>query len=154
MKESLTCPRIWQLAAILALAAGCDQSDPNRPKTYPVSGTVTYNGQSLADANLNFQHAAGSASAFAKTDETGRYELMTFEQGDGAVPGDYKVAITKYPAPPTIAVASVGDYVPPDNRARSPAKNMLPRKYSNPKSSGLTATVTEGSNTVDFKLAD
>ena len=32
------------------------------------------------------------------------------------------------------------------------AVNNLPEKYSNPESSGLTASVAEGDNTFDFKV--
>lgn len=146
----------WLLAAVFAFAAGCGPSGPPRPKTYPVSGTVTYKGEPVADANLNFQLLTGSCSAFAKADAAGRYELMTFVQGDGAVPGDYLVSITKYEAPPPSGPSTINEnYVPPgSNVPPAPPKNLLPKKYSQLKSSGLTAKVDEGSNTVDFKLAD
>lgn len=150
---------VWQgiglCAGFLALSIGCGDSGPKRPKTYPVKGTVTYNGEPVVDANLNFQLAVGSGNAFAKTDSEGKYELMTFEHGDGAVPGDYRVSITKYelPAPPPARPSTAG-YAPPPRRAASFSKNLLPRKYSNAVYSGLTVTVVKGRNTLDFELVD
>jgi hypothetical protein len=150
---------VWQgiglCAGFLALSIGCGDSGPKRPKTYPVRGTVTYNGEPVVDANLNFQLAVGSGNAFAKTDSEGKYELMTFEHGDGAVPGDYRVSITKYESPPPPpARPSMAGYVPPPRRAAAFSKNLLPRKYSNAAHSGLTAKVVAGRNTFDFVLAD
>jgi len=150
---------VWQgiglFAGFLALSIGCGDSRPGRPKTYPVSGTVTYNGEPVVDANLSFQLAIGSGNAFAKTDSAGKYELMTFEHGDGAVPGDYRVSITKYESPPPPpARPSMAGYVPPPRRAAAFSKNLLPRKYSNAAHSGLTAKVVAGRNTFDFVLAD
>ena len=36
----------------------------------------------------------GSHSAYGRTDAEGRFTLTTFDHSDGAVPGEYKVAIT------------------------------------------------------------
>lgn len=143
------------LMAALALTIGCGKSGPPRPKTYPVSGTVTYKGEPVGDANLNFQLADGSAFSMAKTDAAGKYALMTYEPGDGALPGEYKVGITKYEmSTVTGSGPEAPDYEPPEGDVAAPAKNLLPTKYSNPQTSGLTATITEGTNTFHFDLID
>ncbi|MHB8901740.1 MAG: carboxypeptidase-like regulatory domain-containing protein [Thermoguttaceae bacterium] len=139
----------------LVLSVGCTPPKPDRPTTYPVSGTVTYKGEPVADANLNFQLADGSSFSLAKTDASGKYELMTYEAGDGALPGDYKVSISKFEATAATEAASEADYVPPAEGAEPAAsKSLLPDKYRNPETSGLTAKVVEGPNTFDFELTD
>lgn len=147
----------WLLVFALVLFVGCAESKPDRPKTYPVSGTVTYKGEPVAGANLNFRLADGKSFAMARTDASGKYELMTFEAGDGALPGEYKVGITQYE---TTATTGPGmddaAYGSPEEEAGDavPPKNLLPQKYANPEASELTASVTEGPNTVNFELTD
>lgn len=143
---------------------GCGQpTDPNRPKTYPVSGTVTQAGQPVEGANVVFQLADGSRGAVGVTDASGKYTLMTFSAGDGAVAGDHKVAITKYDRPAITpksdgSIADTGDEPEEEETGRRPAddsepKSLLPEKYANPERSGLTATVSEsGENKFDFTL--
>jgi hypothetical protein len=143
------------LLTLSICAAGCGSSaQSDRPATYPVSGTVTMNGQPVADANVNFQLADGSRSASGVTNSQGRFELTTFAAGDGALPGEYLVAITQFEKPPKGAGVpddhpdynpTLGDFVP---------RNLLPEKYANPQTSGLTATVSESGATVSFELTD
>ena len=148
--------RVVMVLALGACVSGCEPlADSGRPKTYPVSGTVTMNGSPVANAILSFQLADGSGSAAGVTDSQGRYELTTFAPGDGAVPGQYGVAITQFEKPP----ASTG--VPDDHPDYNPnlppfvAKNLLPERYAAPDSSGLTATITEGRNEgVNFELTE
>lgn len=140
---------------VLALIAGCAPTGPDRPKTYPVTGTVTYKGEPVADANLNFQHVDGSAYSLAKTDASGKYELTTFEAGDGAVPGEYKVSISKFEAVASTGTENEDEYTPPEDAGDpAPSKSLLPDKYRDPEASGLTATITEGPNSFDFELTD
>lgn len=145
-------------AFMLAMALGTlgcgTATDSDRPTTYPVSGTVTMNGQPVADANVNFQLADGTRGALGVTDAQGRYELTTFTAGDGALPGEYSVVITKYEKAPPGTEASEDD---PDYDPFAPAfepKNLLPERYANPQTSNLSATIAEEPTTVDFQLTD
>lgn len=153
--------RVLLLAAVLVI--GCGKSgDPSRPKTVPVSGTVTLKGQPVAGAQLVFQPDGSNPGATGATDADGKYTLMTFQSGDGAVPGQYKVSITKNESVasgsgPSIDPKTGGmtsDYVPPTPGAKpAEAKNLLPPKYAQASTSGLTATVKEsGGNQIDFPL--
>jgi hypothetical protein len=158
--------RLFPATIVLSLISvlGCGQAtDPNRPKTYPVSGTVTQAGQPVEGANVVFQLADGSRGAVGVTDASGKYTLTTFSAGDGAVVGDYKVAITKYDRPAITpksdgSIADTGDEPEEEETGRRPAddsepKSLLPEKYANPEGSGLTATVSEsGENKFDFTL--
>ena len=118
-------------------------------------------GDLFGGSGLVGQQGSGNLSAKAggdvatKTDASGNYALMTFQAGDGAVPGDYNVGITKYERAATTGSSSEEDYVPVERgQSPAPAKNLLPAKYANPAKSGLTAKVIEGSNTFDFQLTD
>jgi hypothetical protein len=140
------------------LALGCGQQDSNRPKTYPVTGMVTYKGQAVEGATVAYQPTAGKKGATGVTDAAGRYSLTTFTSGDGAVPGQYKVKIVKVKAAEGVAAADQDseDYVAPTEGQPEVGKseNLLPANYADPNQSGLTATVGEDKNSIDFDLQD
>src|SRR5262245_13773770 len=86
------------IAVGMLVALGCSSKDRwqrARPAVVKAKGTITHDGQPLADAVINFLPTSGSHAAFARSDAQGRFQLTTFDSNDGAVPGDYKVAVTR-----------------------------------------------------------
>lgn len=146
-------------------AAGCG-SGSGFPKTYPVSGVVTYNGKPVEGAMVTFQLNEGKENAIGTTDSTGEYKLTMFQPGDGAIPGQYRVGVSKLPpAPPavntppagTLASGELGaNYAPPaqsETAAKPKVRTEIPEKYANDQTSALRATVTTaGPNRFDFDL--
>ena len=112
--------------------------------------------------NVTFHAKDGSRGAVGVTDANGNFQLTTFTAGDGAVAGEHQVSITKYDQPKITpkgdgSVADTGDdpETPEERGAGRDAdpKSMLPAKYADPKTSGLTATVTDaGDNKFPFNL--
>src|SRR5262249_7052952 len=74
----------------------------------------------------------------------GSYTLQTSEPGDGAVVGEYKVAITD--VDPNAFNTSL-----PGAPTKAP-KSALPKTYQDANTSGLTFKVESGSNRKDFEL--
>lgn len=147
-------------AAAIVLGGACNRGT-NKPKTYPVTGTVTLNGQPVAGATVNFtpkEPAApgqsGPQAASAVTDEQGKYQIGTFAKGDGALPGEYLVSVTKYEGGgPTGDSGSEEEYRPPVPGEEPPVpKNVLPPQYANPNTSGLSVKVEAKANTYDITL--
>lgn len=137
--------RLW--VAGLLLVAGC-QPKLSNPNVIPVTGSVTYQGQPVAGANVVFQ--ATDQGSFGLTDAQGSFKLQTFEPGDGALPGEYSVSISKMQI--TVPQFDEGhpQHVPPP-----PPKYLTPRKYSEARTSGLTASVIKGQkNEFTFELKD
>jgi hypothetical protein len=138
-----------RIVAILAIAfaAGCGESNLQQP-TFPVSGTLTYEGQPVAGATIVFHPTDKSKFKWderpqAKTDADGKFTVFTYKPGDGAPAGDYKVAVA------LIVVGDDGD----DQVKRTKGKPAsLPAKYADPAQSGLTATVSASTSPVDLKL--
>lgn len=127
--------------ALLPLTlAGCGQGGAPEPELVPVSGTVTLDGQPLADASVMFGSVARGA-----TDASGRYELS---RGDkkGAPVGEHQVIIDKWVLPD--GSLYTGDVSPHE----VDAKQLVPVRYSDPGTSELRATVPEGGGTIDFDL--
>lgn len=85
----------WFVVAAIALTVGCN-SEPDRKKTYPVSGVVLVDGQPAANLAIRANPAAGIdqqdptiSSAF--TDNEGKFAFSTFETGDGIPEGEYQL---------------------------------------------------------------
>lgn len=115
------------------VAPGCSAKPKDLPDLGPVSGTITLDGQPLANVTVVFESETGRSS-FGKTDDAGKYELIYTGNYKGAVVGKNKVVInSNLDAPPG-----------PD------WKDPIPAKYN--AKSELTADVTAGSNTFDFAL--
>ena len=70
---------------------GCNGD--SRPPTYPVTGKVTWKGQSVEKASVIFVPDGKGESASAETDAKGVYNLTTFVAGDGARPGNYRIKV-------------------------------------------------------------
>jgi len=138
------------------LVTGCGDSGPKRegPPTYPVSGVVTHGGAAVQGATVRFERADGSGASTGRTDAQGKYVLATFEPGDGAPAGDYRVTIVKMEGGGGAEAVLEEDpnYTGAEEAEEVEVKNVLPEQYANAETSGLTATVTEGTNTFDFAL--
>ncbi len=144
---------------------GC--GGPAGPTAYKVSGSVTYQGSAVVGAVVSLvpesattpvrsSGAAASPGASGRTDDLGQFSLTTFISGDGALPGSYKVTVSKVNGSQPVGSGAEDDwdnYVPPDGKpSTSVAKNLLPEKYAAPHSTPLTFTVQEGDNRLDITL--
>jgi len=157
-------PLVISRAAILLILlahVGCS-SGPSRPATYPVSGTVTWKGQPLEAARVVFvPTTAGVEAASGVTDATGKYQLTTFVAGDGAQPGEYRVKVSKYDTKKA-TTAEKKEYLTfeeeqkmvfsGDELPTPPAKNLLPKKYEQESTSGITHTVTKSPSALDITI--
>lgn len=122
------------------ILAGCGSG--GRLAVVPVSGLVTLNGDPLPDASVTFIPEKGKP-ATGKTDQTGIYRLTTYTQGDGAVIGKHKIAISK--------MTDLPESNTPEELAK--IKHVLPETYADPERSGLTAEVKSGQTAdIDFNL--
>ena len=131
--------------------AGCSGSD--RPAVEKVSGKITYRGQPVVGAQVNFIPQSGAQIARAVTDEDGWYRLGTYEPGDGVAPGSCGVSVTlrgaDKPVPPEQANQMMGEDM------EGTGDPLIPVRYFSPATSGLTAEVEPGGkNQFDFELTD
>ncbi|MEA1951349.1 MAG: hypothetical protein U9N87_08190 [Planctomycetota bacterium] len=123
----------------MAFISGCGNQ---RPTPIKVTGTVTYRGQPVQHANVNFI-PKNVRAASGKTDAQGRFELMTYEPGDGAIAGEHSVVIAKFSPKPAADTAS----------PYPETISVLPPRYASPLTSELTAQVTsDGPNDFTFEL--
>ena len=88
------------LCGVIILAVlpvvGCGGGAEGGKPVFAAAGTVTLNGAPLAGATVAFAPtASGQPTAIGKTDNEGRFRLTTYDYGDGATEGSFKVVITK-----------------------------------------------------------
>lgn len=88
---------------------------------------------------------AGGRASIGTTDDNGHYELLYTRSADGAVIGEHTVTIST-------EVKEDSGYGNED-AAVAGRKEIIPDKYVHKKKTDLTATVTSGSNTIDFNLS-
>ena len=135
--------------AMLAVLPACSKAI----KTEGVTGVITYNGEPLADATVKFipTDATGSQS-YGKTNEKGEYKLQTLlgAADAGTTPGSYKVTVDCVKSVPT------GNTIQENGQEieEMDVEYVLPQKFGAPETSGLTATVNPGDNTINFDLTD
>jgi hypothetical protein len=160
MKDKKTATN-WAIALLTTLLfVGCTPGSSN-PKTYPVTGSVTKAGKPVSGAQVVFVSVEqGGQSAFANTDAEGKYQLMTFEPNDGALPGTYVVKVSKYEGGVAPAGTETRNLTPeeeeklynPDAKAPPAPKNELPAKYASEVTSGLKHTVPTSPSTFDIEI--
>ena len=135
----------------LFLATGCG----DKFKTYPVTGTVTYQGKPVAGATISFNPKVQGQGddGYARTDQDGVYKLQTQlgKPEGGTTPGEYYVRVTKSESVSTgKGIADSTGNVVEEKRPVS----MLPNKYGTALTTPLSFTVEKKKNTYDIELTD
>lgn len=139
-------------AAVCLFMMGCTAGNQNNPPTSPVTGKVTYKGEAVEGAAVKFlPHDPQAKVANATSGADGTYAVSTFEPGDGAMPGKYKITVRK--------LVSVQQGIQNDGEhAGEPAfvnKDMLPKKYMSIGNTPLEFEVTaDGDNAFNIDLTD
>jgi major membrane immunogen (membrane-anchored lipoprotein) len=144
--------------AAMVVVVGCGSDDSGLAQRYKVSGTVTYKGQPVEKGAITFEpiNPAPPAGRHASgTIENGRYRLTTAVDGDGALPGEYKVIVIATNLDMSKLTKGgqrhQGDEA--DQAAMKNAKSLVPTKYSK-SDSPLRAKVETHSMTFEFPLED
>ena len=137
-------PATLALAAAVCLAAGgCDSSgDDGFPETVPVKGKVSMAGQPLSKGSISFIPNSGRP-ATAMLSPTAPMSWVPSRRRMAPSRGHFRVTVTATTADPK-QMPRPGD---------PPPKNLVPKKYNRPETSGLTADVEKKDNKdFDFDL--
>lgn len=136
MKRSIQ-RSFWSL--LLVIASGCSQS----PFDADVSGTITLDGTPVEPGVVIFSPIDRSRnSSRGKIDAQGRYFLVT-QHERGVNSGSYNVSVR---------VFEKGEAPAPGQRAPANLPPLVPERYLQPETSGLTFEVEPGSNKIDLAL--
>lgn len=148
-----------------ALLLGCFAVSGCGQQSLPsVGGRVTLDGEPVAQAGVTFEPVGGGSVASGVTDGQGRFRLETINQ-EGVAPGEYKVTIVK--------TRTVSVEKPPAGSKKAISKDggqgaeidddlldtgvwriehLIPQRYADPETSGLTVTVKAEENHFPFEL--
>ncbi len=134
------------LVLALGLAAGCSGGGDDLPRE-AVAGTVTLDGQPLANGVIQFNPAGKDAAGSAAVSAGGQIAGGKFSipREGGPVPGKYSVAIYSAARGERTKPAQVGGGKPAEL-----AKELIPAKYNT--ATELTAEVKKGGGN-DFTFA-
>jgi hypothetical protein len=132
----------------LLLAVGCGPDTSHLPKTVTADGIVTLDGKPVEGAQVVLvTEGENSNGAFGATDASGRFSLRAFEQKEGAIPGSYKVQISKT----IVKQLSPAEATNLDGGEPLRYDYGVPPKYTGFKTSGLSAVIPD-SGTTDLKF--
>ena len=134
----------------LAGCGGTTEVPEGQEAVYPVKGTVTYNGQPVADATISL-HSEGKPGSFARTDSSGNFAVNTYAEGDGAPAGTYTLTVTK------MVDVNAGEASDKIDAVRAPAKyeSQVPEYLSKKETSGLKVTIpADATSVLQLTLAD
>lgn len=119
----------------LLLFAGCNKDDG--PVLVDVTGTVTLDDQPLDGAAVVFVSSAGGPSQSAVTGADGKFQTKS-------IPGSCMIGVSKVDMG-GLKIEQTSDGGSPANMEQlaSKVKYIVPLKFGDPKTSGLTVTIPE-----------
>lgn len=117
---------------MLLVVSGCGDGRPGRVK---VSGNVTLDGEPLTTGSVTFKPAAGGRIGVGNIESDGKFLVSMYVAGDGLPTGKYLVAVSSY--------EDIND---------TTRRWVAPKEYSEVTSSGLTAEITEETDSMNFEL--
>lgn len=127
-------PFLFPAVCVASLLAGCG---PSGPTTYPVSGTVTLDGEPLPEGRIAFRDTNGEIPSAGG-------EIVDGEFSFESQPGTMSVAITSRRAIP-------GKFDSPAPGEKVPVtEQIVPARYNT--TSELTEEVVAGNNEFHFEL--
>lgn len=158
----------WQLFTIalsfstMVVMVGCGDDGSGLGRRYKVEGKVTYKGAPVSHGTVNFiptKPPSPEGRAASGQIKDGHYALSTTGNDDGALPGEYNVAIVAMDIDMASAVSKEGlpkihEGDEAYQKAVKNAKKLIPDKYGVSETSGLKATVDSSGKTHDFELTD
>jgi hypothetical protein len=156
---------VWlTVAGLFVAGCGSDSAKADRQKVTPVTGTVTYKNQPVAGATVTFRGDGKILPAVALTDAAGKFKCTTYDAGDGAIPGEHSVTVTKSVSNgPELPKPGVDGHKQMENAMLRGQRgenvpstvHLVPEKYAEPASSPLHFTVKDGEpNDFNIELTD
>ncbi len=122
-------------SVVLVPCWGCGTAGSGaQPDLIPVKGKVTYKGKPVTKGKVMFEPDGYGRPAGGQLQSDGTYVLGTHKEGDGVVAGHHQVSIS-----------GTGSH---------PAKEVIPKKYTQRASSKLVADVDAEHTEFGFDLKD
>jgi hypothetical protein len=105
---------ICLIAFAVLSTSSCLQN--NGEKIIPVAGTITQNGQPLANVRIEFSKTDTGAKSFAETDAQGNFTLTHTHGKSGAELGKYRVSVFQKGKPIPLPAGKKLEDIPEERR--------------------------------------
>lgn len=140
------------LTWILTLSLGCG-GDAKRLEVHPVKGTVIYKGEPMKGGGsiLFMPTIEGGKEASGTIEQDGTFTLKTYEDGDGAAAGQYRIVVYQVTVEEPENTAD-GEESTGEPTETVPAEAQIPRIYSNGTRSPLQQEVKAEENDLRIEL--
>lgn len=136
------------LVGLSTTVPGC--GGPARSPTAKVLGTVVVDGQPVKEGTIVFE-SPGQRPANGKIQDGEIVECTTYEPNDGVPVGQHQVAVF-VSAPAGTAVAETPGQTAAFDPNYMGGGSLIPRRYNDPKLSGLKAEIAPGDNRITLEL--
>jgi hypothetical protein len=147
------------LVLVLLVVAGCGGS--SGPELYPATGVVTYQSKPVAGATVTFIPEGKATFASAITDTDGKFDLRTGADR-GVVAGKAAVTVTWFASsgsgPATSMTPEQMQQMQMSGQLTEQLEkqnqSLIPERYGQAATSGLSFEVTTGKNEFNIALTD
>lgn len=148
MLQKFKFPSFW-LILLCCLGCGSDQL-----RVYPVSGKISFDGKPMEGGGSIALIPTGTETGKAAggiIDEDGNYTLSTYTEGDGSIPGQFRVIITQTAVDEPEATPD--GTAPTESVPFLSADKLIPAIYSDFKASPLIVDIkAEKQQGINFDL--
>lgn len=152
-RMAMAAPLLPAAATIWLIAfgvVGCGRGSDALSGTVPVSGMVLVAGKPLAQGTIRFAPDSGGQPATSAVVD-GRFDMRTTASSPGVLRGRYRVTVVSERVESS---PSVSADVPPDPKNLPVPESLIPRRYSDVRTSGLAVEVTAPVAELSFTLDD
>ena len=111
----------------------------------PVKGTITFGGGLWPKSGTLYFTPESPGTGLPARPATGHFDtggtitVTSFAEGDGLIPGKYRIGVECWDVPPRMG-------------SPTPAKSFVPPRYASPATSGLAVSVQPGEKIVSLNL--
>jgi hypothetical protein len=148
--SSLTCGRLFGHSLLASVVAGAVGLAGCGSGLVPAEGIVLLDGKPVAGATITFMPQAEGRPASARSGPDGRFAASLPGGPPGVSPGDYRVVVMLLKQ--EVLGAGGGDAETASGGGGPPVEYLVPRRYGDPETSGLTAALAKGSRDLRFEL--
>jgi hypothetical protein len=138
------------------MQSGCQKS--GLTGLVPAEGILKFNGELLEGATVTFVPSGSGVTQRAAsciTDASGAFTMGTLEPQDGVYPGEYQVIVMKKIDSTINTHEDIDAGKAPSKTGKDNIKYIVPKKYENPETSGLSVTIgSKGDESIVLEVVE
>jgi hypothetical protein len=141
--------KIFACLVPFLMVTACTRGSP-LPNSVTVRGVVLFRGEPLQQGTIRFAPADGGGQPATGEIRDGSFRMQTTRSSPGIVKGIYKVSIISEKP----LIATLPENAPPNPNAWPEPESLIPKKYTDVRTSGLQVSIVEPVDDLRFELTD